>query len=147
MKDSAHPSFKLKDPSLLVSGGWINGRTHLSSSGKTYKVLDPGAGTPWFTQQDLDSKDLDAAVAAADTAFKSWRHVPPRQRGRVIMKADALFTEALGDVAQIMVMESGKTLAEAKGEAGLCCELVAFRSPSRRSWILSALLHRHGRRS
>ena len=78
--------------------------------------MDPGTGKTWATAPDNDASDVDAAVEAAHTAFLSFRKVVPRQRARWLLKWDELIRENMDDLAQIVTYETGKPLAEARGE-------------------------------
>ena len=117
-----HPSFKLSDPSLLSSHGFINGHLTPAASGATYEVLDPGTARPWHAVAAMGTEDVDHAISAADKAFPAFAALPGRARGRMIMEMDRLFVQAKRDLAQIAVMECGKSLAEAEGEVVVGCE-------------------------
>ncbi len=61
-------------------------------------------------------EDVDRAVQAAQQAFVSWRRSPAGDRVQYLFKLKVLLEEHLEDLAQTITMESGKTLAEARGE-------------------------------
>ena len=61
--------------------------------------------------------DLDEALAAAAAGFKVWRAVAPFERCRIMRKAAAIMRERNEEIAPLLTMEQGKTLAEAKMEA------------------------------
>jgi acyl-CoA reductase-like NAD-dependent aldehyde dehydrogenase len=120
-----HPSFKLSDPSLLVSTGWVNGRPLEAHSGDTYNLTDPATNQTWHSMADLGVHETEQAIQAAHDAFPAFSAIPARTRGRMIMEMDRLFLQAKDDLAQIAVMECGKTLQEALGELGAACELMS----------------------
>lgn len=70
----------------------------------------------WATAPDNDASDVDAAVNAAHIAFQSYRKVVPRQRARWLLKWDELIRENMEDLAKIVTYETGKPLAESRGE-------------------------------
>ena len=59
----------------------IGGSRQGSSDGKTFESLDPANGEPLATVPEATAKDVDAAVAAARTAFESERVVGPAPGG------------------------------------------------------------------
>src|SRR5690606_16866503 len=60
--------------------------------------------------------EVAAAIEAAETAFSQWRKTPPAQRGRIMLRLQALIREHLGELAGILTREQGKTLADAEGD-------------------------------
>ncbi|BEI80927.1 hypothetical protein CcaverHIS002_0200870 [Cutaneotrichosporon cavernicola] len=111
-----HSNFKLAEPSLLLTKGWINDEQVSAASGKTFDVIDPANGDVWTSAPAMDQVDTDKAIAAATEAFKSFSQVTARQRARMILKLDELVREHKEDLAQLLVMESGKALVEARAE-------------------------------
>lgn len=64
----------------------------------------------------MGPEDVDDAVQAAHQAFKRYRVLTPRQRAELLSKWDILIRENKDDIAKILVLETGKPLAEAHGE-------------------------------
>jgi len=79
-------------------------------------VLDPGNGKAWATAPDNDASDVDAAVESAHAAFQSYKKVNPRTRAQWLLKWDTLIRENKEDLAKIVTYETGKPIAEARGE-------------------------------
>jgi acyl-CoA reductase-like NAD-dependent aldehyde dehydrogenase len=87
-------------------------------SAATYDVVNPA------TEQTVESvalasvDDVDAAIARAALAQRSWRDVAPADRARLLRR----FAEAVdGDVenlARLEVTNSGHTIGNARWEAG-----------------------------
>jgi succinate-semialdehyde dehydrogenase/glutarate-semialdehyde dehydrogenase len=55
-------------------------------------------------------------VNAAHAAFLKYRKLNPRTRAQLLLKWDTLIRENKEDIAQILTHETGKPLAEARGE-------------------------------
>ncbi|MGF1528381.1 MAG: CoA-acylating methylmalonate-semialdehyde dehydrogenase [Candidatus Competibacterales bacterium] len=68
--------------------------------------------------------EVNQAVATAKEAFKTWREVPPPERARYFMKYAALLKEHQTAIAEILTQETGKTLADAKGDVWRGIEVV-----------------------
>ena len=96
---------------LFIGGQWRD-----SSSGATLPVEDPATGETLCEVADATVQDGEAALAAADAAFKSFRQVPPRDRSDILRRAYDLMIERADDLALVMTLEMGKPVSEAMGE-------------------------------
>lgn len=67
---------------------------------------------------------MEACVAQAIQAQKSWREVPVQQRVRVLIKLVPLLHEHKSDIVQAMVRENGKTVIDAEGDLSRGIEVV-----------------------
>ena len=96
---------------LLINGEFIDSR-----STQWRDVVNPAtqqvlARVPFATAQELD-----AAVASARDAFKSWRKTPIGVRARIFLKYQQLIREHMKELAAILTAEQGKTLPDAEGD-------------------------------
>ncbi|KAI1111814.1 Aldehyde/histidinol dehydrogenase [Nemania sp. NC0429] len=107
---------KLKDPDLFRNDAYVNGQWIGAKSGKRFDIIDPGTGQPFATCPDMSAEDVDGAVAAAGAAFAAFRTTTPLARSLLLSRWDALIRENKEDMARILVLETGKTLAEARAE-------------------------------
>ncbi|MFZ9267881.1 MAG: aldehyde dehydrogenase family protein, partial [Candidatus Limnocylindrus sp.] len=70
---------------------YINGKAVAAKSGKTIVVEDPSTRAKIATVPHSGREDINAAVAAARTAFPSWSATTPGERSLALLKlADAL---------------------------------------------------------
>src|SRR5215475_14647994 len=102
----------------------INGKFEQSKSTEWHDVTNPAtqevlAQVPFATDQEIE-----AAVAAAKAAFKSWRNTPLAVRVRLMLKLQALVRENMSRIAQTLSAEQGKTLADAEGDVFRGLEVV-----------------------
>src|SRR3954469_12875668 len=63
-----------------------------------------------------DTKDVDAAVAAAKRGFEAWRRTPAPARGDVLRHVGDLMSKRKNEIADLMTREMGKPLQEARGD-------------------------------
>mgnify|MGYP006275653293 FL=1 len=63
-----------------------------------------------------DEADVDDAVTAAAEAFESWRETPVEDRVQPLFRLKSLLEDEQDELAELLVREHGKTLAEARGE-------------------------------
>ena len=101
----------------------IGGR-FLGGEGRTGEpVLNPATGEVLAELPHASARDLDDAIDAAAAAFRTWRGVSPRERGRILSSAAALIRDRRETIARVMTLEQGKTLAEALGEIAYAAEV------------------------
>ncbi len=104
-------ALKAVETRLFIGGKWVD-----SSNAATMAVEDPATGQTLIEVADATATDAEAALAAADEAFKSFRHLAPRERGEILRRAYELMTEQSEQLAILMTLEMGKPLAESRGE-------------------------------
>ncbi|KAI1813706.1 aldehyde dehydrogenase [Poronia punctata] len=107
---------KLSNPELFRNDGYVDGQWVGAKSGKRFDIIDPGTNKPFASCPDMSVEDVDAAVEAASAAFTSYRKFTPLARSVLLAKWDTLIRENKEDLARILVYETGKPLAEARGE-------------------------------
>ncbi len=63
-----------------------------------------------------DASEVNAAVEAAHSAFRSWRQVPVTERVQPLFRLKAVLERDFEALARTITLECGKTLAESRGE-------------------------------
>ncbi|SEQ47854.1 succinate-semialdehyde dehydrogenase / glutarate-semialdehyde dehydrogenase [Amphritea atlantica] len=106
----------LKDPSLLKQHAYVNGQWIDALNGETNPVLNPATGEQIATVPDLGVEETEAAIAAADVAFKSWKKKTAKERSVLLRKWFELIVANKDDLAILMTAEQGKPIAESAGE-------------------------------
>ena len=108
-----------KDVLLHIGGAWTK-----SASGRTLDVINPATEEVIGTAAHAGREDLDAAIAAAEAGYATWRATPAFQRAALLRKAAELIRARIPEIATIMTMEQGKPLAEAKGETTVAADVI-----------------------
>lgn len=103
---------------LYIDGKWIAGSRDRSGA-----VFNPATGLEIGRVPFATSEELDRALAAADRGFRVWRATLAPQRAAVLRKIATLLREQQDAVAQVMTLEQGKPLAEARMEVVATAEL------------------------
>ncbi|WP_413793923.1 MULTISPECIES: CoA-acylating methylmalonate-semialdehyde dehydrogenase [unclassified Pseudomonas] len=96
---------------LLIDGEWVESQTrewHDIVNPATQQVL---AKVPFAT-----ASEVDAAIAAAQRAFQTWKLTPIGARMRIMLKLQALIREHSKRIAAVLSAEQGKTIADAEGD-------------------------------
>ena len=99
------------DVQLYINGEWSNG-----SSGKSEPIINPATGKVLARLAHAGTTDLDQALHAADKGFKLWRKVSAFERYKLLRKAADIIRSRADEIAQLMTLEQGKPLLEAKME-------------------------------
>ena len=65
---------------------WIGGAWVEAAGGQSIPVENPRHGKAMSSVVMSGPADVEAAVAAADAAWKMWRHTPVKERGEVFYR-------------------------------------------------------------
>jgi len=96
---------------------FINGEWLAPQSGLFHENRNPANNDEVIGQFPLSSQaDVDAAVAAARQAYKSWRLVPAPKRAEILFRAAELLVRRKEDYSRDMTREMGKVLSETRGD-------------------------------
>ncbi|MFC6797116.1 MULTISPECIES: CoA-acylating methylmalonate-semialdehyde dehydrogenase [unclassified Haladaptatus] len=79
-------------------------------------VVNPATGEELAYVPFTGQAQLDEAIATGQKAFETWRNTPVVERIQPMFRLKALLDEHQDELAEILVQEHGKTLAEARGE-------------------------------
>jgi len=117
---------------LFIGGAWVP-----AEGDKRLDVIDPADGSVLADVADGSTADALKALDAAAGAQAEWAATSPRSRGEILRTAFELITARADDFAELMSLEMGKTVAEAKGEVTYGAEF--FR------WFSEEAVRIHGR--
>ena len=106
-------AFLKKPVRMLIGGRWRE-----ASTGETLPSIDPATGNVLAHFPSGSVADADEAVRAARQAFPAWKKVSPYDRGRLLQRAAALIEQHGDELAELITLENGKPLWEAKKEVG-----------------------------
>jgi succinate-semialdehyde dehydrogenase/glutarate-semialdehyde dehydrogenase len=92
-----------------------------------YAVVNPATGETVAEYPPISDAELAAAIAAADDAYQTWsRRVPVADRAALIARVAALHTERRDHLAEIIVREMGKPIAQAYGEVDFAAAIYQY---------------------
>lgn len=109
-------SIPLQDPALLRNQSYIDGAWVNAAAGTTFLVDNPADASRVAEVADCGAVETRRAIEAANAALPAWRAMTAKARGAILRKWFELMVANIDDLAQILVAENGKPLAEAKGE-------------------------------
>lgn len=114
----------------LIGGEWIQ-----ADSGATIDVTNPATTLKIGTVPKSGKAETRRAIEAAQTAFESWRKTTANDRSKLLRKLHDLILENQDALAELLTMEQGKSLAEAKGEVGISAAYILwFAEEGRRTY-------------
>ena len=104
---------------LLIQGEFVE-----SATTQWRDVVNPATQEPLARVPFATADEINAAIASAKAAFKTWRKTPIGARARIFLKLQQLIRENMADLAATLTAEQGKTLADAEGDVFRGLEVV-----------------------
>jgi succinate-semialdehyde dehydrogenase / glutarate-semialdehyde dehydrogenase len=101
---------------------YIGGEWRAAGGGETLAVEDPATGEVLCEVADATPEDAKAALDAACAVQAEWAAHPPRERGEILRRAYEEMTERADELALLMTLEMGKSVAESKAEIAYASE-------------------------
>jgi malonate-semialdehyde dehydrogenase (acetylating)/methylmalonate-semialdehyde dehydrogenase len=89
-------------------------------------VHNPATGEAIAQVAAATADEAEAAIQAADQAFRSWSEVSLGRRAAVLFKLRELLAGSADELAAIVSREQGKVISDAKGEVARGLEVVDF---------------------
>jgi len=117
---------------LFIGGEWRE-----AEGGARLGVEDPATGEQLVEVADASPADAKAALTAAAEKQAEWAQSAPRDRGEVLRAAYEKIVARADELALLMTLEMGKSVAESKAEISYAAEF--FR------WFSEEAVRIHGR--
>ncbi|UDL05181.1 NAD-dependent succinate-semialdehyde dehydrogenase [Marinobacter sp. CA1] len=94
---------------MYINGEWLSDRP-------TFAVTNPATGEALGSVPDCSDADIDQAIAAAHSAFDSWKKTTAYERSRLLYRAWELMIQRKQALAELMTKEQGKPLKASLNE-------------------------------
>lgn len=85
--------------------------------------INPANGETVGSYPYESAEQLNAALARSTDAFRTWRRTPVSQRAEYLLALAVALREQAEDMAQMITLEMGKPIAQARAEIQKCAEL------------------------
>ncbi len=95
---------------------FIDGRWLSAEDGREMAVTNPASGETIGAIPVSGRVETEAAIAAARRAFASWAELPAQERAGKLHALAELIRAHADALAELLTLEQGKPLAEARGE-------------------------------
>ena len=114
----------------LIDGEWVQ-----ADSGATIDVINPATGLKIGTVPKAGKAETRRAIEAAERAFKTFRKTSALDRSKLLRKLHDAIMDNQDALAELLTMEQGKSLTEARGEVGASAAYVLwFAEEARRTY-------------
>jgi succinate-semialdehyde dehydrogenase/glutarate-semialdehyde dehydrogenase len=101
---------------LFRQQAYIKGQWCDAQDGTRHAIYNPATGEVIGHVPNLGAEQAREAIAAAHAAWPAWRARTAKDRSMVLKRWHALMLENADALAEILTLEQGKPLTEAKGE-------------------------------
>lgn len=108
------------DTQLFINGRWEQGKSGSQPN------IDPARDEEIGVVTLANPYQVELALESAQKAFAGWSSLTGQARGAILKKASALLAERIDEVATGLLLESGKTRADATGEIQRTIETLAW---------------------
>ncbi|GHD10323.1 NAD-dependent succinate-semialdehyde dehydrogenase [Tianweitania populi] len=114
----------------LIGGEWVQ-----ADSGATIDVINPATGLKIGIVPKSGRAETKRAIEAANQTFLSYRKTSALERSKLLRKLHDAIMDNQDSLAELLTLEQGKSLAEAKGEVGASAAYVLwFAEEARRTY-------------
>jgi len=99
---------------ILIGGEWV-----AADSGQTLPVTNPATGQALGTVPNAGKGETRRAIEAAAQTFDTFKHTTARDRAQMLRDMHDVMMDNQDKLAELLTIEMGKPLAEAKGEIAI----------------------------
>jgi betaine-aldehyde dehydrogenase len=97
----------MSEPKVEI-GNVVGGAESAAADGRSMDLLDPSTGEVFGSAPLSGPQDVDRAMAAAATAFESWRETTPSERQRALLRIADAFEERAEELVAAESQNTGK---------------------------------------
>ena len=124
-----------KTSHFMRQANFINGEWVQADSGATIDVVNPATGLKLGTVPKSGMAETRRAIEAAEEAFASFRRTSALDRSKLLRKLHDAIMDNQDALAELLTLEQGKSLTEAKGEVGASAAYILwFAEEARRTY-------------
>lgn len=91
-----------------------------------YASTDPTTGAIVAKFETLSDQQVMASLSAADSAYRTWRTTGVAERAAILQRVADLHRERETELAELMTLEMGKPIAQARGEVNLSASIFEY---------------------
>ena len=92
----------------------------------TYATTDPTTGLLVREFPPMTDQEVEAALAQALTAYRSWSLTPLTERAALLERVADLHRTHATELAELMTLEMGKPIAQSRAEVELAASIYAY---------------------
>ena len=95
----------------FINGSWVD-----AHDGSTFEVTNPADETVIAEVANCGEEETKQAINAAVEALPVWSALPAKQKSSILRKWFELITANIEELAELLTLEQGKPIAEARAE-------------------------------
>jgi aldehyde dehydrogenase (NAD+) len=108
-------------------GNYIGGEWRPAAGGEIFENRNPANRDEVIgVFASSGGEDIDAAIGAAEEAYKTWRFSSPITRANILHKAANILEARIPEVGRELTREEGKTLKEGIGETTRAVQILRY---------------------
>ena len=109
----------MSTPTITAQRHYIAGEFRDGAEGRTFETLNPATNEPIAEVAQGTAADVDAAVAAAERAFREgdWPRLKARERAEALRRVASLIREHAEDFIALECLDIGMPIAQMRGLA------------------------------
>src|SRR6056297_4067331 len=111
---------------MKTVGHFLSNAPWSGTSDRTSDIYNPATGAVSGKVTLASTADVDKVVETAAAALPGWAATPPAKRSMVMFEFRDLLKKNIGELAELLSAEHGKTLLDAKGEIARGIEVIEF---------------------
>jgi aldehyde dehydrogenase (NAD+) len=104
----------------------VGGERLTTGSGGTFDHIDPSTGLVDATIPLAGPDDIDRAIAIAQSAFEKWRHTPPTERRRLLLRLADLIEENKHEFQRRAAMDNGTAVGPMANNVATAAERTRY---------------------
>lgn len=111
---------------LFKQQAYINGVWLEAASRQRYSIYNPATAEKMGEVPNMSTADTEQAIAAAEQALPAWRALTAKERAQRLRRWFELMMANQEALAELMTLEQGKPLAEARGEVAYAASFIEW---------------------
>ncbi|WP_409055690.1 NAD-dependent succinate-semialdehyde dehydrogenase [Streptomyces sp. SYP-A7185] len=92
----------------------------------SFATVSPYTGETLVEFPVIEGEEVDATLETAGRAFDAWRQRPIEERAALVGRAAGLMKDRKEELAQLITLEMGKLISEARGEVDLAASILEY---------------------
>jgi aldehyde dehydrogenase (NAD+) len=109
-----------------INSGVSTGEGRAFASGPRIQSINPANGQPLPAVRKASLADYERVIRQAGDVFRTWRMLPPPQRGEVVRQIGMALRAHKADLGMLVTLETGKIRSEGEGEVQEMIDMCDF---------------------
>ena len=107
----------------------------------TYQTVNPFDNKLVKSFDEITDSQLEQKMVVAAACFETWKHAGYVHRAKIIARVGVLLHDQAEHFAQLMTMEMGKRISEARGEVLYSAQILAYYAENAERFLAPVKLH------